>query len=191
MNTGCLRLMTSMTGAGIGEIHRILSVMCTVPHLVHPFIPIANIQFPITHQPHQVPLLIALHMMCSPYHLSYNPCSMGFPPSTSGTTALPPLNTPLLHAQNHPRHQDAIAIEEIRFSRTSQSTHPPAETAHAALNRICGSHHQVVVPPRVHEKSPPLLHVLLFAVLLCQSICVLTTMLSLLFLLFSSPIHVS
>lgn len=162
--------MTSMTGAGIGEIHRILSVMCTVPHLVHPFIPITNIQFLTTHQPHQVPPLIALHMMCSPYHLSYNSCSMGFPPSTSGTTALPPLNTPLLHAQNHPRHQDAVVIEEVRFSRTSQATHPSAETAHAALNRICGSHHQVVVPPRVHEKSLSPLDALRFALLSYQSL---------------------
>ena len=76
---------------------------------------------------------------------------MGFPPSTSGTTALPTLNTPLLHTQNHRRHQDAVVIEEVRFSRTSQATHPSAETAHAALNRIGGSHHQVVVPARVHE----------------------------------------
>ena len=52
INTGCLRPMTSMTGAGIGEIHRVFPVMCTVPHLVHPLIPISHFQFPTTHQPH-------------------------------------------------------------------------------------------------------------------------------------------
>ena len=170
MNTGCLRPMTSVTGAGIGEIHRILSVMCTVPHLVHPLIPISHFQFTSTYQPHQVPPLVALHVMCPLYRLSHNPCSMGFPPSTSGTTALPPLNLSSLHSQNHPRHQDAVVIEEVRFSRTSQATHPSAETAHAALNRIGRSHHQVVVPPRVHEKSLSPLDALRFALLSYQSL---------------------
>ena len=71
--------MTSVTGAGIGEIHRVFPVMSTVPHLVHPLIPISHFQIPTTHQPHQVPLLIALHVMCPLYHLSHNPCSMGSP----------------------------------------------------------------------------------------------------------------
>lgn len=109
--------------------------------------------------------------MCSPYHLSYNPCSIGSPTLNQRHyrfTTTQHLSS--LHTQNHPRHQDAVVIEEVRFSRTSQATHPSAETAHVALNRIGGSH-QVVVPPRVHEKSLPLLHVLLFAVLLCQSMC--------------------
>ena len=75
-----------------------------------------------------------------------------------------------LHTQNHPRHQDAVVIEEVRFSRTSQATHPSAETAHAALNRIGGSHHQVVVPPRVHEKSLSPLDALRFALLSYQSL---------------------
>ena len=171
MNTGCLRPMTSVTGAGIGEIHRVFPVMSTVPHLVHPFIPIANIQIPTTYQPHQVPLLIALHMVCSHYHMSHNPCSIGSPTLNQQHHRFPPTqHLSCLHAQNHPRHQDAVVIEEVRFSRTSQATHPSAETAHAALNRICGSHHQVVVPPRVHEKSLSPLDALRFALLSYQSL---------------------
>lgn len=60
-------------------------------------------------------------------------------------------------------------IEEVRFSRTSQATHPSAETAHVALNRIGGSH-QVAVPPRVHEKPLSPLDVLRFALLSYQSL---------------------
>ena len=120
---------------------------------------------PCTPSHSNFPLPIHLHLPTSP---STTPCSTardvpslslvsqsmfhGFSTLNQRHHRFPPTqHLSSLHTQNHPRHQDAVVIEEVRFSRTSQATHPSAETAHAALNRIGGSHHQVVVPARVHE----------------------------------------